>query len=61
MPSSVSAHSDIEFLSIVSENTDSSAKSNYLKWYYKTENGKVYKRLYNLQTNSWVGDWILVS
>ena len=30
------------------------------KWVYKTENGKLYKRLYNASTASWEGDWIYV-
>lgn len=34
--------------------------SNTLQWYYKTENGKLYKRLFNTATNQWVGDWIYV-
>lgn len=27
---------------------------------YKTENGKIYKRLYNYTTGNWIGDWIYV-
>lgn len=27
---------------------------------YKTENGKVYKRLFNYTTGEWIGDWIYV-
>lgn len=29
-------------------------------WYYKTENGKLYKRKYNNSAQQWVGDWIYV-
>ena len=34
--------------------------SDELIWITKTENGKIYKRLYNTSTNMWVGDWIYV-
>lgn len=34
--------------------------SEVLEWRYKIENGKLYKRLYNNTTESWVGDWIYV-
>lgn len=27
-------------------------------WRYKTENGVLYKRKYNVTTQQWVGDWI---
>ncbi len=32
-----------------------------LVWYYKTENGKKYRRLYNKTTKKWLTDWILCS
>lgn len=35
-------------------------KSHDIQWVYKEINGKLYKRLFNYSTNSWVGDWILV-
>lgn len=35
-------------------------QSNALRWIYKIENGKRYKRLYNASTRDWVGDWIYV-
>lgn len=28
-------------------------------WRYKVINGRLYKRLYNTSTDSWVGNWIL--
>lgn len=28
-----------------------------IQWRYKEENGKLYRRLYNYSTDSWVGDW----
>ncbi len=31
-----------------------------LVWRYKIENGYRYKRLYNLDTCEWIGDWILM-
>ena len=27
-------------------------------WVYKTVNEKKYKRLYNIETGQWIGDWI---
>lgn len=30
------------------------------EWRYKTENGKLYKRLYNVTSGAWIGDWIYV-
>lgn len=35
-------------------------KSGGTKWIYKTENGKLYKRLKDLTTGKWLTDWILV-
>lgn len=32
--------------------------SSNLVWMTKTENGKKYKRLYDLETNKWLTDWI---
>ena len=32
-----------------------------LVWVQKTENGHTYKRLYNVTTDTWLTDWILVS
>ena len=29
-------------------------------WVYKTENGKLYMRLKDLETNEWLTEWILV-
>lgn len=28
-----------------------------IEWRYKEENGKLYRRLYNYTTASWVGEW----
>lgn len=30
-----------------------------IDWLYKTENGRVYRRLFNFSKNEWIGDWIL--
>lgn len=61
---------------IIVEHTDVLAVSRYVrpvndvgvetfsadtKWYYKVENGKTYKRLYDLVDGKWLTDWILVS
>lgn len=34
--------------------------SDIIEWRFKTENGKLYRRLYNCSTGSWVGDWLYV-
>lgn len=34
--------------------------SDDIRWRYKTENGKSYRRLYNYTTHQWIGDWILI-
>ena len=31
-----------------------------ISWKYKVENNKLYKRLYNFSTGSWIGNWIYV-
>ena len=31
-----------------------------VKWYYKTENGKLYKRLWDVNVQIWLTDWIYV-
>lgn len=28
-----------------------------IEWRYKEENGKLYRRLYNYTTDSWIGEW----
>lgn len=42
------------------DNSSISTYANKCEWRYKTEDGKLYKRLYDTTTLSWVGDWILV-
>lgn len=36
-------------------------RADVYKWHYKTANGHLYKRLYNLTKKKWAGDWLLVS
>ncbi|MGF7142183.1 hypothetical protein HNQ56_000593 [Anaerotaenia torta] len=33
--------------------------SDIIDWRYKSENGNIYKRLYNYSTQEWIGEWIL--
>lgn len=40
--------------------TDISVCADFLEWHYKVEDGKIYRRLYNASTASWVGDWVYV-
>lgn len=35
------------------------ARADSIRWYYKEMNGKFYRRLYNLSTETWLTDWIL--
>ena len=35
-------------------------RSDIKEWVYKIENGKIYKRLYNSSTDTWLTDWIYV-
>lgn len=37
-----------------------SPKSDDIGWQYRRINGKLYKRLYNYTTKTWIGNWILV-
>lgn len=41
--------------------TSISQYSSGMEWRYKTENGKLYRRLYDLTNRCWVGNWELVS
>lgn len=41
-----------------SENPAAPASTQYT-WYYKKENGKTYRRLYDATHGKWVTDWIL--
>lgn len=34
--------------------------SDAISWRYKAENNKLYRRLYNYSTGSWIGNWIYV-
>lgn len=39
---------------------DNAAREAYKEWRYMIKDGKMYKRLYNLTTKEWEGDWIYV-
>ena len=30
-----------------------------IDWVYKSENGYLYRRLFNFSKNEWIGDWII--
>lgn len=32
-----------------------------IKWRFKEENGKLYRRLFNYTTDSWIGEWEYVA
>lgn len=46
--------------STIQSNNTIAPQSNALRWIYKDENGKRYKRLYNATTQKWIGGWIYV-
>lgn len=35
-------------------------RANKLVWKYKVIDGKLYRRLYDLTQNKWIGEWTLV-
>ena len=37
----------------------SSSRADVIKYVYKVENGKLYRRLYNYSKDTWLGDWEL--
>ena len=55
-----------EKLNVSPANTESIQTNTYVieadvfEWRYKVEDGHLYRRLYNLVQNEWVGDWELV-
>lgn len=40
---------------------DAEVNANITRWYYKTVNGKRYRRLYDETDQEWLTDWILCS
>ena len=36
-------------------------RKDILQWVFKTENGKMYKRLWNASKNRWDSNWILIA
>ena len=42
----------------VSQNPAVMPMSDAISWRFKVENNKVYRRLYNFSTGSWIGNWI---
>lgn len=55
-----SSHALISLSPIESYGDTVSPQSDVILWKYKNENGKIYKRLYNSSTRTWIGDWIYV-
>ncbi len=41
----------------VIEDNASDPCADSIQWRFKTENGKLYRRLYNYTTASWIGEW----
>lgn len=44
----------------VSQESEIMPMKDVISWVTKVENGKVYKRLYNFSTATWLSDWIYV-
>lgn len=44
----------------IKSDVEKSIRVNDKVWVYKRENGKLYMRLKDLETNEWLTDWILV-
>lgn len=44
---------------VVAEKSNSIARADVIKYVYKVENGKLYRRLYNYSKDTWLGDWEL--
>ena len=44
---------------VETEETENESRTTEFVWFYKEENGKIYRRLYCSSTCEWVTDWIL--
>ena len=44
----------------IKSDVEKSIRVNDKVWVYKRENGKLYMRLKDLETNEWLTEWILV-
>lgn len=44
----------------LTQNTVVIRRANAIIWKYKIINGHLWKRKYNVTTQTWIGDWILV-
>lgn len=50
----------VHFIEITQSTQDiSTPYSDIIDWRYKTENNKVYRRLYNYSKQKWIGEWEL--
>lgn len=59
MPSNVMARDSFS-ITYSQENNGIETRSEVYEWMLKYENGKVYKRLYNVTRGYYVGDWIQI-
>jgi hypothetical protein len=60
LQSTITAYASNQGFSTEQYGNSVTPKSDYIEWIYKVENGKLYKRLYNASTATWLGDWIYV-
>lgn len=47
------------FTTSICNNNGADTRSATTVWYYKVENGKTYRRLYDATNGKWLTDWIL--
>ena len=55
---SISVDSPLANSTLTTYQSQCTVRNTNVVWVYKTVNGKTYKRLYNIETGQWIGDWI---
>ena len=56
--SSISVDSPLINSTLATYQSQCTVRNTNVVWVYKTVNEKKYKRLYNIETGQWIGDWI---
>ena len=55
---SISVDSPLANSTLTTYHSQCTVRNTNVVWVYKTVNGKTYKRLYNIETGHWIGNWI---
>lgn len=55
---SISVDSPLINSTLATYQSQCTVRNTNVVWVYKTVNEKKYKRLYNIETGQWIGDWI---